>query len=622
VNKLPQFKWPFRDTTVRNQGVGGDSSSGCDQSGMIQVARNSAVVAERTAESERTAGDFARDRKNWVAAAAAYGRYLQLMPDDGAIWVQNGHMLKEAGLFNRADQSYDRAMKLLPLDPDVRVQRAILRKFQGDFSDAIRLFKEADSLGYSDHVFLKNEIEFISKTDNCRTVNSMMFSRSTSQFQIYLSSVVGAPRAETGREMGTFVGASHYSYAFALKGYLLGLEAMGLPYDIIKSPEYLPDIRGRSFSDVNLHFGFYPPDAPRLLKGAYNIFVTAWEFERLRRPQEQFSHHAFGDPVKMLRCADEVWMGSTFSADAVRNSGVDSVIAVPSPVLPGVLDQARRGLPMQDTMFRTAGSLDHLEWVPLSIVPGLQAAASQEATRRRSSLRAVIMEQMDEPHPIFFLSVLNVYDYRKQIKPVLEAFVRLAKVCPRSFLLLKVSFIHREIGDLNEFMYRHQINDAGELAPPLVSDRIWLTSEVLSRDDLNHLYDMSAFYVCSSHGEGQNLPLIEAMGRGVVPVSVNHTAMRDYISTENAIVIPDTIEPFSPRLRERYGMHDLNTHYVSAWDAYKALDIASGIDDETYARMSQRALGEVRQKFGLMPFQRAIELAIERASEHFNKKEP
>jgi glycosyltransferase involved in cell wall biosynthesis len=563
-----------------------------------------------------SAADSARDRLEWTVAASAYGRYLKHMPNNGPIWVQHGNMLKEVGLLGPAAESYGRAMELMPSDPDVRVQRAILHKFLGEFTDAVRLFKEAKTLGFADLGFIANELDFLSSTDNRKTFAAVVYGRSPPPFRIYLSSAVGALRPETGRDLDTFLGMTNYSYGFSLKGFLLGLEALGLPYDVIPYPEYMADIRQHSYSDVNLHFAFHPPDRPRLLKGAYNVFVMAWEFERLRRPYELPTHHAFSDPVLMLRRAEEVWMVSNFGAEAVRRSGIDPIYTVPSPVLSDMLEQPRAALPALERVFRCASGLDGTQWIPLAIVPGLQATASQDAQRRRTSLRTIIVENMGGEEPIFFLSVFNIYDYRKQIKPLLEAFVRLAKVRPNTFLLLKISFAHRAIGDLNEFMQRHQIADPGEMAPPLVSDRIWMTSDALSRAEMNHLYDLTTFYVSSAHGEGQNLPLIEAMGRGVVPVSVNHTAMRDYVLPETGIVVRSTRQPFNLRLRERYGMHDLDTFYVSAKDAYHALDRAIGINDAQYADFSQNALAEVRSRFGLAPFRLAIEQVIERAMAH------
>jgi hypothetical protein len=97
--------------------------------------------------------------------------------------------------------------------------------------------------------------------------------------------------------------------------------------------------------------------------------------------------------------------------------------------------------------------------------------------------------------------------------------------------------------------------------------------------------------------------------------------MQDYISADNAVIIPHTIQPFSIRLREQYRMYDLNTHYISAWDTYQALKQAAEMDEETYAKLSRSALATVRDKFGLAPFQGAIEQVIERATKRLGHQD-
>jgi glycosyltransferase involved in cell wall biosynthesis len=597
-------KWPFRAAGISKKSSGSPALPSPE------------VEKRRDASEWRREGDAARDQKNWAAAARAYGHYLKLVPKDGPIWVQHGHMLKEAGLLGAAAESYDRALALMPADPDLHVQRAILHKVSGDFDSAMYLFKEAAALGYSDPRCIDSEIDFLSKTDNRRTFHDIISRRPAPQTKIYLSSIVGTATIEHSKDLGKYLGAAHYSYAFSMKGFLLGLQKIGLSYEIIANPEYIPDIRKRSLSTSILHLAFYPPDAPRLLRGAYNVLVMAWEFERLHRPHELTSHHAFANPAHMLRQFQEVWATSDFGAAAVRRSGVEAVHTVPSPILADILDHPRPAFPFLETIFRAASDLNEVGWVPLAVVPGMQESASREANRRRASLRKILVESLTDQDPVFFLSVFNIYDYRKQIRPLLDAFVRLAKSRPNVYLLLKVSFAHRATEDVNEFMLRHQISDPSEMAPPLVSDRIWITTDVLSRDQLNCLYDMSAFYVSTPHGEGQNLPLLETMGRGVVPVSVDHTAMRDYISAATGIIIPSSFEPFNLRLRERYGMSDINTYYVSARDAYLALDTAACISDADYTKYSRNAMDVVREKFGLAPFQDVIAQAVGRVSAH------
>jgi len=217
--------------------------------------------------------------------------------------------------------------------------------------------------------------------------------------------------------------------------------------------------------------------------------------------------------------------------------------------------------------------------------------------------------------PMTFLSIFNVFDARKQMKPMLEGFIQLSLDYPDAILLLKLTFTDRKTGDPNEALFLHQILEANEIPPILVSDRIWITTDVLSRDDLNALYDLSAFYLSTSHAEGQNLPLLEAMGRGAVPVTVDNTAMKDYITAENAVIIPSFERPITPRLSGRYGLRDISICFVHARDVLVALKAAMELDNDAYASRSAAALATVRNEFGIEIFRAAIERVVRTATE-------
>ena len=65
------------------------------------------------------AGNQARDARDWAGAADQYRRHLLLSPEDGPIWIQLGHMLKEAGRRPDALLAYQRALELQPGNPDL-----------------------------------------------------------------------------------------------------------------------------------------------------------------------------------------------------------------------------------------------------------------------------------------------------------------------------------------------------------------------------------------------------------------------------------------------------------------------------------------------------------------------
>lgn len=76
---------------------------------MFAVKRRRLSGAKPATADHRAEGDAARDAGRWAAAAAAYALHLKVAPDDGDIWVQYGHALKETGDVDAAIEAYLRA---------------------------------------------------------------------------------------------------------------------------------------------------------------------------------------------------------------------------------------------------------------------------------------------------------------------------------------------------------------------------------------------------------------------------------------------------------------------------------------------------------------------------------
>ena len=89
-----------------------------------------------------SAADAARDNRNWPQASKLYAEYLA-RSDDGPIWVQLGHALKESGNLNGAEDAYRRSLELGPDVADTQLQLGHLYKKMGKFSDAIGAYREA-----------------------------------------------------------------------------------------------------------------------------------------------------------------------------------------------------------------------------------------------------------------------------------------------------------------------------------------------------------------------------------------------------------------------------------------------------------------------------------------------
>lgn len=99
--------------------------------------------SKQVAKALRIAGDAARERRHWRKAAEAYASYLNLRPRDFHIWVQLGHMHKEAGAFDFADAAYARAMWLRPDNDDLLLSLGHLRKLENKQEEAAGFFTRA-----------------------------------------------------------------------------------------------------------------------------------------------------------------------------------------------------------------------------------------------------------------------------------------------------------------------------------------------------------------------------------------------------------------------------------------------------------------------------------------------
>lgn len=98
------------------------------------------------ARSLRAAGNQARDERQWHKARQHYSEYLVIRPDDFAIWVQLGHVCKESGNLEAADDAYGRARLLSPADSDLLLNLGHLRKRQNQFEAASLFFAEAANI--------------------------------------------------------------------------------------------------------------------------------------------------------------------------------------------------------------------------------------------------------------------------------------------------------------------------------------------------------------------------------------------------------------------------------------------------------------------------------------------
>lgn len=552
--------------------------------------------------------DLARVQRDWAQDAYWRRRICDLEPERRGAWIQLGHALKEAGFHAKAEEAYRKALALKPDDSEIILQLAHLSKVRGRLDETAELLRQASDMGHPLRDQIQTDLRLLKKVDN-KTIFWGVGQERT-DLCVFLSAPT-APVSEDQKEAtAAGLGQADYSYSFAMRGFIQALEELEIDHTVIVKPEYISDIRKRSTAETNIHIGFYPPDRMRVLKGAYNVNCFAWEFDRLRSPEESYSHHAFSQQAEMLSVPDELWIPSSQGVDAVKAVVSRPVTRVPAPILGAHARRPRDGRPTERDIARAGRDLAGVNWEPLAILPRVQNTMDG-AARARGSTLASLLASLGLEKPTLYLSVFNVHDYRKQIEPLLEGFLRFAETDPNAILLLKMSTPHRGKRLANRILLEEQVADAGRMVRPMVSDRIWITDDVLTRGELNRLYDAACFYVCTSHAEGQNLPLLEAMARGVVPITVDHTAMADYISDNDAVVIPSHRRPLDIRLTARYRMYGVETNYVDAPDVQAALRTARDMPEGDYAHKSAASWEEVRSQFGAHIFANQLQRVIE-----------
>jgi glycosyltransferase involved in cell wall biosynthesis len=111
-------------------------------------SRKSAGIAVTTAVHRLIhQGNAARDGQDWAGAATAYQAALDDAPSLRHIWLQLGHMLKEADLPEKAARSYERAFAIDASDPEPLVHIAHLFKKTGDLRASAQYFIRAIRVG-------------------------------------------------------------------------------------------------------------------------------------------------------------------------------------------------------------------------------------------------------------------------------------------------------------------------------------------------------------------------------------------------------------------------------------------------------------------------------------------
>ncbi|MGA1810446.1 glycosyltransferase [Sphingobium sp. WW5] len=108
----------------------------------IRPKSNGMPVGRRTANHIKAA-NAARTRQDWIRAAADYRLALASEPHLHHLWVQLGHMEKEAGAIDRARNAYEEAVRLKPQDVEPLLHLGHMAKAWQQPAEAATYFFQA-----------------------------------------------------------------------------------------------------------------------------------------------------------------------------------------------------------------------------------------------------------------------------------------------------------------------------------------------------------------------------------------------------------------------------------------------------------------------------------------------
>ena len=330
------------------------------------------------------------------------------------------------------------------------------------------------------------------------------------------------------------LGKAHYSYGFAAHAFSRMFKANGVPVTPVVNPEHF---KSAIYAQTNglepgehLHLVFRNSADLRPIAGAYNVACFAWEFDVLKADGVA-DEYIVEDQVRMLRACDEVWVPCRFTERVLRHHGVTRVRTIPAPIFPRPLERPAREIAFEElglfesTPLVTSSAGDEAFFVQLA---NTYTAPLASQRRMRTALK---------PGGKIFLCVCNPYDKRKNITSLIEGFLMATQ--GRDDVVLLIKLVTSGMFEPPSGYLFHQMRVLFGIPHCIKEESVLLMSGHLSDEQMDDLYGGCDYYLSTSIAEGQNLPLLEAMSAGCVPVTTSNTAMRDYVTDDNSVVIEE-----------------------------------------------------------------------------------
>ena len=390
--------------------------------------------------------------------------------------------------------------------------------------------------------------------------------------------------------IGRNLGLPEYSYWFVRKAFRPMLDRFGVVVPVSKPEQDVDRIfrSARGQGQSCLYLSFNPPNLLAAGLKCPTVPVFAWEYDVI--PNEAWNDDPANDWAHVLADAPAAITHSRFSVEAVKRAlGPDYPIwSIPAPVFDRQAGKAASARGWREAVELELGSalVFDTRTLDLSLFAYgddarrlLQATASSDAGRppRRVRLQGVI-----------YTSVFNPVDGRKNWHDMMAGFIYAFRDQPDATLILKTT--HRDLIE-GVLLVLQDLAKLGRFRC-----RILIVHGMLGDADYGALVEATSYAVNTSHGEGQCLPLMEFMSAGRPAVAPFHSAMMDYISTDNGLVI-------SSHLRPAFWPHDVRQairclrHQVDFADVvrcYRESFAVAREDPRRYAAMSAAAVAALK----------------------------